>query len=1286
MKTKTRILTAILLLFAISPFGVVNGQTTYTIGSSGDYANFKSAFDAINAGNLDGEIILQIIDDIIETESAIIYPSNYSGFSEYTSITIYPTETGKTISGDIVGALLQLNGASNITIDGRLHDSEGNIINNNKDLVITNSSLGDQTTNKASTIQFINSAHDNTIQYCNIKGSSVHAESGTIYFSTSTDGNGNDNNTIQYNDISPNGISHPTNIIFSLGSDGIDNSNNSIISNNLINFMASNNSNGIILKSYNSEWTITSNSIYQTSDYSPIDAYTYMGIMIENTGTNYAIQGNYIGGEEPECGSTPMTKNNDNNNVFYGIYFDASSGSIQSNKIQNINWTNSGAAAWYGIYIKNGSTTIGTITGNTIGDSTGTNSIVVTGGATGTNVYGISIISSSTNDCQNNIIGSIKTDNSSTNASNFIAIYKDAIAGTTTISNNIIGSLSTSNNIIANSTSNGAGITQRVYGIWNKGTGTITINNNKISNLTNSTNHSNTTTTGYICGIYSENGTNVITNNNINNLTISNANNTATSTMSVSGIALLNTTKRTINGNTIYNLTNNRTDYTGTVAGIVFVGINTDTNIVSGNFIYNLTVNSSSTSAKINGIRILSGKTNYFNNIISLGGDTKTEVIGIYENGTAGNNNNLYFNTICIYGNVESGATNKSYALYSNNVNNTKNFRNNVFSNTRSTTGGSALHYAAWFNYTSNTNLTLDYNDYYVSGTGGVLGRYNSSDKTTIPIVTDRDTNSLNLDPLFKNIGSTVAQDYKIGYDFIGISISGFTKDYNNLIDRENNSMGAIELPVNKWKGTSSQNWDISGNWTSDAFPIPGASITFDENPLSDCILDQDRVVKNINNAQSTYKMITNGHKLTITGALNFTNNAKIDASETSSTIKFKGTSAQTIPTGAFYNNQITNFEIDNPNGVTVNGTLKISGVYTKTNGLLDVETNKVNLEFNGTSQQTIPSEIFTNDQIYNLTLNNSNNVLLNDDNLRISGTLTKTSGKMDVFTNSSTIQLNGTEGQQTIPNEFFTDNKIYHLIVNNSNGVAMGGSLEISNNLDITLGKLSLSGTLTLSGSLTNTISNGLIGSTSSNLTLKGNTKSIQFDQSVASKYSLNVLTLDNCTGDITMPTNNNLKLYASPVIINAGTLTSNDGNTIEFAGTSEIVIPSGFFKTNEVSNLIITNAHANGVKMGGDIDVLNSLNLATKFLLNGYTLTLLGTVSNSTSNKLVGSPSSNLVLEGADKSIQFDQSSASNYSLNNITLTSGTTSIPSNSSLMLYGNLTRTDGSLTANHQITP
>src|ERR1035437_3602108 len=78
---------------------------SYTVGATGaDFATFGEAFDFINNANTNGDIILQMIDNTIETIPAVLNSS--AGGSNYTTIHIYPTISGLSISGDVAGPLI----------------------------------------------------------------------------------------------------------------------------------------------------------------------------------------------------------------------------------------------------------------------------------------------------------------------------------------------------------------------------------------------------------------------------------------------------------------------------------------------------------------------------------------------------------------------------------------------------------------------------------------------------------------------------------------------------------------------------------------------------------------------------------------------------------------------------------------------------------------------------------------------------------------------------------------------------------------------------------------------------------------------------------------------------------------------------------------------------------------------------------------------------------------------------------------------------------------------------
>jgi len=810
---------------------IVYGQTTKTVGTSGDYATLTTAFNAINAGTITGAITLQIISSISSHPSAVLYQSGYTGgggTSNYSSVLIYPKGTFS-ISANVAAPLIDLNGADNVTIDGRI-DMTGS----SKDLTISNTS-----TTANSTIRFIEDATNNTVKYCTIKGSSSIGSGGIILFSTTTGTTGNDGNTIDHNDITnASDANRLRNVIYSSGSSGKANSGNIISNNNIYNFFTRTLSSGCItLYEFTTGWIISGNSFYETAEFVPSEAdaaYTIIKIYYLTSaekGSDYIISDNYIGGQSSNCSGLAWSKTNDRNNSFTAISLQVANSpacSIQNNTIQNFAWSNSGAAGWTAINVAEGGVNIGTITGNTIGAANGTGSITVIGGATASNFYGINLAGSGVIACENNTIGAITVANSNAaDAANFYGIFKGN-SGTCTFSDNTIGSKSQENSI--NATSASTDNAQIVIGIYNSAGAapTLTIKGNTIANLTNGTTNTNTATPGLITGITSNIGVGDISNNVIHHLTIANANTTTNQTSSVSGIVLTATNaQQTVTGNTIFNLSNTYGSFAGNIIGLYFGGTGTSpiNHQISGNFIHSLTVNSSSTSANVYGIKINSGNSTYSNNIISFGENTATALYGIYETGASQHNNSLYSNTIYIGGAPTSG-TNLSYALYSAASTNTRNFRNNIFSNARSTKGGSNLHYAVFLNYTGNTNLTINYNDYFVSGTGGVLGGRTTTNYTNITdwrAATGQDANSVNNDPGFVNAGGTTEKDY-LGSGGLGVSGTGITTDYFKAVRASTPIMGALEN-YNKWTGASSTVWAVDGNWSAGGVPSETSNV-----------------------------------------------------------------------------------------------------------------------------------------------------------------------------------------------------------------------------------------------------------------------------------------------------------------------------------------------------------------------------------------------------------------------------------------------------------------------------
>jgi hypothetical protein len=923
-------------------FGVAQAQVTLTATSgtnttSGSFITLKEAFDAINAGAHQGTIVININASFTESASAVLNASG-SGSASYTGISIYPTTTGLSISGELAAPLIDLNGADNVTIDGRVNGT-----GITKSLTISNTSTG--STAGTSTIRFINDASSNTIKYCTLKGSSTDAAAGIVFFSSGTT-TGNDNNTIDNNDITNAAdANRPLNAVYALGTVGNNNETNTISNNNIYNFLSKvAASNGINISSYNSAFTISGNSFYETASFAATASVAYNVILISaasGDGNGFTVSGNYIGGSAALCGGSVWTKTGFNN-VFTAISLTTATGTaneIQGNTIQKFSWTNTSIAAFTVISLTGATlANIGTTTGNLIGAATGTVSITYTSGGAGGFFYGIQILSTEVVSCQNNTIGSITAAaaNNSIN-SNFYGIEKQG-AGNTTISGNTIGSRTTGNSIQASGSSTSQ--VQLVYGIVSSGTGTVIISGNTVANLTNNMGSIGTTNLGRINGILVSGGTNTITNNTVRNLTIRTANSSITHTASVSGIVMTSTTAaaQTVSGNTVYNLVNTRGSFTGGVIGIYYAGPTT-ASTVSRNFVHSLSI-ASSTTADIYGIKIASGATTYSNNIISLGGNTTTDIFGIFETGASNNNNSLYFNTVYVSGSPTSG-TNTSYALYSAVNTNTRDFRNNVLVNARSTTGGSSLHYALYIPNTGGT-LTCDYNNYFVSGTGGGVLGFFGSNKTTAAIVsgqTGNDANSISTNPSFVSTGTT-ASGYAPTVPGTGATGTGITVDYNGNSRPASVTMGAFSSSA--WNGSTSTDWATTSNWTSGAAPVAGSIVNIPSGLTNYPILSTNVSIADLTLASSTSLNLST-FNLTLSG--NLTNNGTISGS---GTLELNGASAQQI-SGI---GTVNNIKINNASGASIasgSNKLNVTGIYTPTSGVL---TTNGNLVFRSTLTQ----------------------------------------------------------------------------------------------------------------------------------------------------------------------------------------------------------------------------------------------------------------------------------------------------------------------------------------------
>ena len=78
-------------------------QTVTVTASAGtaeptDYPTVKDAFDAINAGTHQGNVIVNVVTNTTETASAVLNSSG-AGSASYTSVLVRPYNDGVTVAG-----------------------------------------------------------------------------------------------------------------------------------------------------------------------------------------------------------------------------------------------------------------------------------------------------------------------------------------------------------------------------------------------------------------------------------------------------------------------------------------------------------------------------------------------------------------------------------------------------------------------------------------------------------------------------------------------------------------------------------------------------------------------------------------------------------------------------------------------------------------------------------------------------------------------------------------------------------------------------------------------------------------------------------------------------------------------------------------------------------------------------------------------------------------------------------------------------------------------------------
>ena len=256
----------------------------------------------------------------------------------------------------------------------------------------------------------------------------------------------------------------------------------------------------------------------------------------------------------------------------------------------------------------------------------------------------------------------------------------------------------------------------------------------------------------------------------------------------------------------------------------------------------------------------------------------------------------------------------------------------------------------------------------------------------------------------------------------------------------------------------------------------------------------------------------------------NFVGSGILTATAVPNTINYKGNSASTIFATSYYNLVLNgssahtkalagNINVANNLTIQTNVTLNwanfnISLGGNWVNNANTTCTNMGQITFTGTGTQNITRTPGNSETLNNVTITGGGTVLLND-SLRINGNLDISSGTLDVSANNYTIRIQGTfmdnssfnarngtvfftgTAAQTI--DGFATTTFYNITSNNSAGVSINFTKQISNILQVNAGSFGPSGFGSIILLATGATTYAKIGPLGAGASLTGNTWSVQ-------------------------------------------------------------------------------------------------------------------------------------------------------------------------------------------------
>ncbi|WP_461789534.1 LamG-like jellyroll fold domain-containing protein [Pedobacter sp.] len=139
-----------------------------------------------------------------------------------------------------------------------------------------------------------------------------------------------------------------------------------------------------------------------------------------------------------------------------------------------------------------------------------------------------------------------------------------------------------------------------------------------------------------------------------------------------------------------------------------------------------------------------------------------------------------------------------------------------------------------------------------------------------------------------------------------------------------------LQTDMGLWAGRKDTDWNNQANWCGLAIPTNVVNVTIPATgPTYNPVIASAVNTANLTVQSGRSLTVNNGGNLRISGALNSVN----AINSTAGKVTFNGSVPQTVPANVFASNTVKDMEFSNSAGVTLNGSLRITGLLTASAG-----------------------------------------------------------------------------------------------------------------------------------------------------------------------------------------------------------------------------------------------------------------------------------------------------------------------------------------------------------------